>query len=181
MSRRVHNTRDTGSRGRQTVQKTTTTTTTTTSKISLPEEDIENIRIAFDSFDIDGTGRIDISKVKEAMDETNFQDENPLIYQVIVELDTPANKNGIDYDKFLMAIDAKVNDKESREGIRRIFEEIEPDGESITAESLKKSAEESGVDLTDDEIQAILEQVGDGAVEITFQQFYDVMSKKALP
>jgi len=181
MSRRVHNTRDTGSRGRQTVQKTTTTTTTTTSKISLPEEDIENIRIAFDSFDTDGTGRIDISKVKEAMDETNFQDENPLIYQVIVELDTPANKNGIDYDKFLMAIDAKVNDKESREGIRRIFEEIEPDGESITAESLKKSAEESGVDLTDDEIQAILEQVGDGAVEITFQQFYDVMSKKALP
>ena len=177
MSRRVHNTRDTGSRGRQTVQKTTTTT----SKISLPEEDIENIRIAFDSFDTDGTGRIDISKVKEAMDETNFQDENPLIYQVIVELDTPANKNGIDYDKFLMAIDAKVNDKESREGIRRIFEEIEPDGESITAESLKKSAEESGVDLTDDEIQAILEQVGDGAVEITFQQFYDVMSKKALP
>ena len=181
MSRRVHNTRDTGSRGRQTVQKTTTTTTTTTSKISLPEEDIENIRIAFDSFDTDGTGRIDISKVKEAMDETNFQDENPLIYQVIVELDTPANKNGIDYDKFLMAIDAKVNDKESREGIRRVFEEIEPDGESITAESLKKSAEESGVDLTDDEIQAILEQVGDGAVEITFQQFYDVMSKKALP
>ena len=101
MSRRVN--RDTGSKGRQTNQrttKTTTTTTTTTSKISLPEEDIENIRIAFDSFDTEGTGRIDISKVKEAMDETNFQDENPLIYQVIVELDTPANKNGIDYDKF---------------------------------------------------------------------------------
>ena len=182
MSRRGN--RDTGSRGRQTNQrttKTTTTTTTTTSKISLPEEDIENIRIAFDSFDIDGTGRIDISKVKEAMDETNFQDENPLIYQVIVELDTPANKNGIDYDKFLTSIDAKVNDKESREGIRRVFEEIEPEGESITAESLKKAAEESGVELTDDEIQAILDQVGDGAVEITFQQFYDVMSKKALP
>ena len=181
MSRRVHNTRDTGSRGRQTVQKTTTTTTTTTSKISLPEEDIENIRIAFDSFDTDGTGRIDISKVKEAMDETNFQDENPLIYQVIVELDTPANKNGVDYDKFLTSIDAKVNDKDSREGIRRVFEVIEPENESITAESLKKSAEESGIELTDEEIQTILEQVGDGDTEITFQQFYEVMSKKALP
>ena len=177
MSRRPQ--RGTDSRSRQ-VQKTTTTTTTTT-KVQLPEEDIENIRIAFDSFDTEGTGRIDISKVKEAMDETNFQDENPLIYQVIVELDTPANKNGIDYDKFLTSIDAKVNDKESREGIRRVFEEIEPEGESITAESLKKSAEESGIELSDEEIQAILEQVGDGAVEITFQQFYDVMSKKALP
>ena len=115
------------------------------------------------------------------MDETNFQDENPLIYQVIVELDTPANKNGVDYDKFLTSIDAKVNDKDSREGIRRVFEVIEPENESITAESLKKSAEESGIELTDEEIQTILEQVGDGDTEITFQQFYEVMSKKALP
>ena len=171
--------RGTNSRSRQ-VQKTTTTTTTTT-KVQLPEEDIENIRIAFDSFDTEGTGRIDISKVKEAMDETNFQDENPLIYQVIVELDTPANKNGVDYDKFLTSIDAKVNDKDSREGIRRVFEVIEPENESITAESLKKSAEESGIELTDEEIQTILEQVGDWDTEITFQQFYEVMSKKALP
>ena len=177
MSRRPQ--RGTDSRSRQ-VQKTTTTTTTTT-KVQLPEEDIENIRIAFDSFDTEGIGRIDLSKVKEAMDETNFQDENPLIYQVIVELDTPANKNGVDYDKFLTSIDAKVNDKDSREGIRRVFEVIEPENESITAESLKKSAEESGIELTDEEIQTILEQVGDGDTEITFQQFYEVMSKKALP
>ena len=175
MSRRVQRG---GDHSRQ-VQKVTTTTTT--KKVELPEEDIENIRIAFDAFDTEGTGKIDISKVKEAMDETNFQDENPLIYQVIVELDTPANKNGVDYDKFLTSIDAKVNDKESREGIRRVFEVIEPENESITAESLKKSAEESGIELTDEEIQTILEQVGDGDTEITFQQFYEVMSKKALP
>jgi Ca2+-binding EF-hand superfamily protein len=175
MSRRVQRG---GDHSRQ-VQKVTTTTTT--KKVELPEEDIENIRIAFDAFDTEGTGKIDISKVKEAMDETNFQDENPLIYQVIVELDTPANKNGVDYDKFLTSIDAKVNDKDSREGIRRVFEVIEPENESITAESLKKSAEESGIELTDEEIQTILEQVGDGDTEITFQQFYEVMSKKALP
>lgn len=175
MSRRVQRG---GDHSRQ-VQKVTTTTTT--KKVELPEEDIENIRIAFDAFDTEGTGKIDISKVKEAMDETNFQDENPLIYQVIVELDTPANKNGVDYDKFLTSIDAKVNDKDSREGIRRVFEVIEPENESITAESLKKSAEESGIELTDEEIQTILEQVGDGDTQISFQQFYEVISKKALP
>ncbi len=175
MSRRVQRG---GDHSRQ-VQKVTTTTTT--KKVELPEEDIENIRIAFDAFDTEGTGKIDISKVKEAMDETNFQDENPLIYQVIVELDTPANKNGVDYDKFLTSIDAKVNDKESREGIRRVFEVIEPENESITAESLKKSAEDSGIELTDEEIQTILEQVGDGDTQISFQQFYEVISKKALP
>ena len=175
MSRRVQRG---GDHSRQ-VQKVTTTTTT--KKVELPEEDIENIRIAFDAFDTEGTGKIDISKVKEAMDETNFQDENPLIYQVIVELDTPANKNGVDYDKFLTSIDAKINDKESREGIRRVFEVIEPENESITAESLKKSAEDSGIELTDEEIQTILEQVGDGDTQISFQQFYEVISKKALP
>ena len=175
MSRRVQRG---GDHSRQ-VQKVTTTTTT--KKVELPEEDIENIRIAFDAFDTEGTGKIDISKVKEAMDETNFQDENPLIYQVIVELDTPANKNGVDYDKFLTSIDAKVNDKDSREGIRRVFEVIEPENESITAESLKKSAEDSGIELTDEEIQTILEQVGDGDTQISFQQFYEVISKKALP
>ena len=179
MSRRAQRGPDT--RSRQVQKTTTTTTTTSTRRVELPEEDIENIRIAFDSFDTDGTGRIDISRVKEAMDETNFQEENPLIYQVIVELDTPANKNGVDYDKFLTSIDAKINDKDSREGIRRVFEVIEPENESITAESLKKSAQESGIELTDEEIQTILEQVGDGDTEISFQQFYEVMSKKALP
>lgn len=75
---------------------------------------MDEIHQAFDLFDTNGTGKIDPKELKS---------KNPAIFQLIADLDTPqANKQGgIDFDSFVEAINNKVSDKETKEGIRRIF------------------------------------------------------------
>ena len=88
---------------RQVVTKTTTSTSTKKPKTQLSEEDMEKIKEAFDLFDFEGKGRIDPSFVRETMDKLNYEEKNPVVYKIIVQLDTPENsKNGgVNYKEFV--------------------------------------------------------------------------------
>jgi len=90
----------------------------------LSSEEVDEIKQAFDLFDTNGTGKIDPKELKAAMQSLGFDSKNPTIYQLIADLDTPeAEKNGgINFDDFVDAINDKLGDKESKEGIRRIFD-----------------------------------------------------------
>ena len=90
----------------------------------LSNEEVDEIKQAFDLFDTNGTGKIDPKELKAAMQLLGFDSKNLSIYQLIADLDTPdAERNGgISFDDFLDTINNKLNDKESKEGIRRIFD-----------------------------------------------------------
>ena len=64
----------------------------------LTEDEIEEIREAFNLFDTDGSGMIDPKELKQAMQSLGFEAKNPTIYQMIAELDTTENQNGINFD-----------------------------------------------------------------------------------
>ncbi len=67
-------------------------------------------------------------------------------------------------------INNKLNDKESKEGIRRIFDFFidEPNSDSITLNSLKKILEELGENMSDEELKIMLERASKNGVELTF-------------
>jgi len=113
------------------------------SKVEKPglSEEVDEIRQAFDLFDTNGTGKIDPKELKAAMQSLGFDSKNPTIYQLIADLDTARN-GGISFDDFVGAINDKLGDKESKEGIRRIFDLFidEPNADTITLSSLKKIA-----------------------------------------
>ena len=167
---------------RQVVTKTTTTTSTKKPKTQLSEEDMEKIKEAFDLFYFEGKGRIDPSFVRETMDKLNYEEKNPVVYKIIVQLDTPENsKNGgVNYKEFVESFDDELGDKNSKEGIQRVYNEyvVESDTDTITPEVLRKICDEQGEDLTDEEIQIIMDNVGNGN-EINFDDFYTVMTKTA--
>jgi len=54
----------------------------------LTEDEIEEIREAFNLFDTDGSGMIDPKELKAAMQSLGFESKNPTIYQMIADLDT---------------------------------------------------------------------------------------------
>ena len=114
----------------------------------LSTEEVDEIKQAFDLFDTNGTGKIDPKELKAAMQSLGFDSKNQTIYQLIADLDTPeAEKNGwINFDDFVDAINDKLGDKESKEGIRRIFDLFidDPNADTITLSSLKKISKELG-------------------------------------
>ena len=128
----------------------------------LSTEEVDEIKQAFDLFDTNGTGKIDPKELKAAMQSLGFDSKNPTIFQLIADLDTPeaAKNGGIDFDNFVEAINDKLGDKESKEGIRRIFDLFidDPNSDTITLNSLKKIARELGENMTAEELKDMLER-----------------------
>mmetsp|Transcript_46116 Transcript_46116/g.64086 ORF Transcript_46116/g.64086 Transcript_46116/m.64086 type:complete len:84 (-) Transcript_46116:204-455(-) len=53
----------------------------------LTEDEIEEIREAFNLFDTDNSGTIDPKELKAAMQSLGFESKNPTIYQMIADLE----------------------------------------------------------------------------------------------
>ena len=151
----------------------------------LSTEEVDEIKQAFDLFDTNGTGKIDPKELKAAMQSLGFDSKNPTIFQLIADLDTPeaAKNGGIDFDNFVEAINNKLGDKESKEGIRRIFDLFidDPNSDTITLNSLKKIVRELGENMTAEELKDMLERASSNGTELTFDEFYEIMTKKSFP
>ena len=167
------------------VQKTTVTTTTKIEKSGLSNDEVDEIRQAFDLFDTNGTGKIDPKELKAAMQSLGFDSKNPTIYTLIADLDTPeaAKNGGVNFDDFVGSINNKLGDKESKEGIHRIFELFidDPNADTITLSSLKKIAQELGENMSAEELKDMLERASANGTELTFDEFYEIMTKKSFP
>jgi len=82
-------------------------------KIKVTEDEVEEIREAFNLFDTDGSGSIDPSELKAAMQSLGFESKNPTIYAMIADLENAGTE--IDFEMFLEAITSKLGDKETKE------------------------------------------------------------------
>jgi len=151
----------------------------------LSQEEVDEIRQAFDLFDTNQTGKIDPKELKAAMQSLGFDTKNPTIFQMIAELDTneAQKRGGIDFTTFVDAINEKLGDKESREGIQRIFNLFidDPTSETITLTSLRRIAKELGEQMSSDELKDMLERASNNGTDLTFDEFYDIMTKKSFP
>jgi Ca2+-binding EF-hand superfamily protein len=150
----------------------------------LSNDEVEEIRQAFELFDTNGTGRIDPKELKAAMQSLGFDTKNPTIFQLIAELDTPeaAKRGGIEFEAFLEAINNKLGDKETEEGLRRIFNLFVDDtADTVTLSSLKKIAKELGENMSHEDLQDMLSRASSNGTELTFSEFYDIMTKKSYP
>ena len=156
-----------------------------TTKVGLSGEEVDEIRQAFELFDTNGTGRIDPKELKAAMQSLGFDSKNPVIFQLIADLDTPdaAKKGGIDFNTFVEAINDKLGDRGSRDGVKRIFQLFidDPNQDTITLSSLKRIAKELGEQMSADELRDMLERASSNGQELTFDEFFEIMTKRSFP
>jgi Ca2+-binding EF-hand superfamily protein len=175
------------SRSKKTVVKTTTTTTTTSgSKGGLTPEEVEQVAEAFKLFDFNNTGKVNPAEIRQAMEDLQYDLVNPTIYEVIVELDTPQNEKGVDYQTFLNSIDNKMSDKSSKDGVKRIYNTFTTDDDgnqedTITVETLTRVSKDLGEDLSPDELQEIINRCSSNGKDLTFEEFYEIMTKQSFP
>ena len=152
---------------------------------SLSNEEVDQIKQVFDLFYTNGTGKIDPKELKTTMQSLGFDSIDPTVYQLIADLDSPESemKGGISFHNFVDTINDKLEDKELKEGIRRIFDLFVDDAnaDKITLSSLKKILKELGENMPDEEIKDMLNKASMNGDELTFEEFYDIMSKKSSP
>ena len=149
---------------------------------NMTREENEDLRNAFDLFDTAGTGRVNPSELKIAMESLGLKEKNPVIFNMIANLDTKesANKGGVTYETFSDAVNYKLGDKTSKDGIRRIYDLFidDPETNTITINAISKVTKELGNNLDSKELNELLMRASNNGSEITFEEFYDMMTKK---
>ena len=88
-----------------TKQKPTSSSTTLSTKQQqrrpgLTDDEVEELRQAFDLFDTDGSGTIDPKELRVAMQSLGFETKNQTIYQMIQDIDKDGDGD-VDFDEFL--------------------------------------------------------------------------------
>ena len=151
----------------------------------LSNEEIEEIRQAFELFDSSGEGKLDPKELISSMKALNYDKENPTMYNLLADLETFNSKKNerITFDEYVTAINAKLRDSESKEGVRRIFDMFidDPNSDTININSLRKVALELGENMSNDDLKDMLERTSSSGKEITFDEFYEIMTKKSFP
>lgn len=145
----------------------------------LSEDEIVEIKEAFDLFDPDRTGYVSPRDLREAMSALGYELKNQTIFQMIANLEKD-EVTQLDFQEFLNIMTARINEKESKEDIRKVFRLFDEDNSGyITSQNLKKIAKDLGETMEDIEIREMIERADtDGDGRVTFEDFYSIMTKK---
>merc|ERR1712216_855291 len=153
--RRVHGDTSRTNMGRKSAKK----------KGGLSEEQMEEIREAFNLFDGDQSGAIDVRELKAAMRALGFEVKNEELKKMVSDVDNDGNGT-FEFQEFLQMMTGKMGEKDSREDIEKVFKLFDDDNTNkISFRNLARVAEELGENIDDEELQDMINQAdrdGDG-------------------
>ena len=128
----------------------------------------------------DRSGIAKLGDILEGMREAGIDEKNPLAYDLISQLNTGDFKNGIKFEELISEINKKLADRSSEESLERLFQYFiqNSNKDKITVEELKRLADEVGEDISDDQAQRIMNKVSKNGKDLSFDEFYNIMTKK---
>jgi Ca2+-binding EF-hand superfamily protein len=151
----------------------------------LKQDEIEEIKEAFDLFDTDQSGEIDLKELKAAMQSLGYESKNDTIFTMLAELDKDGNAF-LHFEEFLDLMSGKEgkDEKDTKEDIDKIFKLFDTDSKGVVViRDVMKVCKELGERMTQEEITEIVRRAcqDESKMEITPDDFYVVMTKKTFP
>merc|ERR1711990_1273925 len=145
----------------------------------LSDEQLDEIREAFNLFDGDQSGAIDVRELKAAMRALGFEVKNEELKKMVSDIDNDGNGT-IEFGGFLQMMTGKMGEKDTREDIEKVFKLFDDDNTNkISFRNLARVAEELGENIDAEELQDMINQADrDGDGEINIDEFYRIMKKK---
>lgn len=116
---------------------------TTSWKDRISEQDYEELKATFDLFDEDGGGTIDPVEVEKILDELGLKGRSSIVFDIVNGL--RETNRPIKFDEFLNIVCSKVGDCKSRDGITKVFQIWDKEGNGYADfDSFKRIARELG-------------------------------------
>lgn len=146
----------------------------------LNEDEIEEIKEAFNLFDTDGNGTIDPKELKAAMQSLGFEAKNHTVYQMISDIDKDRTGD-INFDEFLDLMTARIGDSDSKEDVQKVFNLFDDDKTGyISLQNLKRVSKDLGETMSDSELLEMIERAdSDQDGQISPDEFFSIMARKA--
>merc|ERR1712224_522749 len=116
----------------------------------------QEIKEAFDLFDTDGSGNIDVKELTVAMKALGCEPKPGEIEKMIADVDDDGGGE-IGFDEFLKMMTHKILNKDPKEDMLKAFRLFDDDGTGfVTFKNIKRVAKETNQTLTDGELQEML-------------------------
>merc|ERR1712160_140800 len=117
-------------------------------KPGLSEEQIEEIREAFNLFDTDHSGSIDYRELKAAMRALGFEEKEEL-KKMITDIDADGSGN-IEFPEFLEMMTGKMGENITEEELQDMIDQADRDGDGeINPDEFYRIAKELGENMTE--------------------------------
>ena len=146
----------------------------------LTKSELEVIKKAFDLFDVDHTGKADIKEIKETLFNIGYDQKNPILFDIIAEMDTPESQNngGVTFLDLIDHINLKLFDKKSKEALTNLYNMFVDDSQTIRKETLKEICESIGKDYDDQSLQESLDKLAKYGRDLTYEEFESAILKE---
>ena len=150
----------------------------------LTKKQKEDLQTAFNLFDTDGSGNIEITELKVALRALGFEPKKDEIKKLLSEIKDSTNEkesqntNSLDFNDFVTIMEIKMGEKENEEEISRAFELfIDLNENCITFESLKRIAEEIEENGSDEDLLAMIKEAnkGNGSEVVSEKEFREII------
>merc|ERR1719159_1008018 len=146
----------------------------------LGEEQVMEIKDAFDLFDRDRSGEITIGEMLEAMRSLGYDTEQGEAAEHVKSLDRDGS-GALEFNEFYELLTARFSENTSAEELQRVFALFDTDKTgSISVANMRAIADQVGDQVTDDELgDIVLKNDMDNDGNLTFEDFYNVLTKKS--
>eukprot|EP00746_Dinoflagellata_sp_MGD_P163636 gnl/MRDRNA2_/MRDRNA2_91793_c0_seq1.p1 gnl/MRDRNA2_/MRDRNA2_91793_c0~~gnl/MRDRNA2_/MRDRNA2_91793_c0_seq1.p1 ORF type:complete len:213 (+),score=57.82 gnl/MRDRNA2_/MRDRNA2_91793_c0_seq1:92-730(+) len=153
------------------------------SERQLADEQLEELKAAFDVFDVRGKGTIDARELKGAMRALGLESSKAELPQILASIGKD-NESKLSFSEFCAVLRDRVGQRSMREETERVFALFERrESGKITLDDLRSLAKEAcGSKLTDADLALMISEAdldGDGAV--SQEDFYRFMRSDRLP
>merc|ERR1719376_529190 len=138
----------------------------------LTDEQKQEVKDAFDLFDSEKTGKIDYHELKVAMRALGFEVKKAEAQELMRDYDR--HQTGyIGYEDFREILTERISQQDPMEEIAKAFRLFDDDGTGkISFRNLKRIARELGENLTDEELQEMIDEADrDGDGEVNEEEF----------
>eukprot|EP01038_Epipyxis_sp_PR26KG_P007543 gene7543-10278_t len=151
------------------------------SKPDLTEDQKQELREAFELFDANKTGSIDLHELKVLMRALGFDVKKPEVIKMVHDVD-PNNVGSVDYEQFLEIMAERYASRDPEEEIRKAFQLFDDDHSGkISLKNMKRVARELGENLSEEELQAMIDEFDrDQDGEISSDEFIYIMKQSTM-
>lgn len=150
-------------------------------KNGLTEDEVLEIKEAFDLFDSDKSGEIDTDELKQALKNLGIDAKNQTLANMMADLDKD-HSGKIDFNEFIDMMTAKMSDRDTREDLEKVFRLFlgdEEKADKITLKHLKRVARELNENMSEEELQEMITRADLNKDQgVDFEEFYQIMTKK---
>merc|ERR1719403_179587 len=149
-------------------------------KFELSKEHKQEIKEAFNLFDSDGSGTIDVRELKASMKALGYDVKKDDLRKIFFDLDRDTSEK-ITLNEFEKIMTERFSKRDTREEVDKIFRLFDEENTGfITFKNLKRVVQELGEDLEDEEIQEMIDEADkDADGQVSMDEFWRVMKKRS--